>query len=235
MNVAAFLKNARLFAGLPDADIGTFASLARVENTPSKTLLFTEGESCDRFYVVASGRVKVFKESEKGREQILHIVHPGQSFAEAAMFAGTGRFPASAETLEDSALIVLPADQFIGCLRQDSELCLRLLSSVTLWLRRMVDLVEDLALKDVQMRLGGFLVREAEERNLPVKEGTEIPLSMSKSDLARRLGTAAETLSRALYKLQKDGAVRVKGRLVTVADPKKLQMAAQGLENTPEY
>lgn len=235
MNVAAFLKNARLFAGLPDADIETFASLARVENAPSKTLLFTEGEPCDRFYVVASGRVKVFKESEKGKEQILHIVHPGQSFAEAAMFAGTGRFPASAETLEDSTLIVLPADHFIGCLREDSELCLRLLSSVTLWLRRMVDLVEDLALKDVQTRLGGFLLREAEERNLLLQPGTEILLPMSKSDLARRLGTAAETLSRALFKLQKDGAVQVKGRLVTIADPTKLQTAAQGLEKPLDY
>ena len=225
MNVAAVLANCQLFAGLPAADVQRLAELAVVRRVPPGTTLFEQGDTCDRFYVVGSGRVKVYKLGEGGREQILHVVHPGESFAEAALFAGRA-FPASAQTLEESVLLAVPAAGFLDLLRRDAELSLRLMASLTRWLRRLVDLVEDLSLHDVQTRLAGFLLREAEARSLDLRSGARIPLGTTKSLLARRLGTVSETLSRTLYKLQKEGAIRVSARDVFVVDPRRLRALA---------
>jgi CRP/FNR family transcriptional regulator len=225
MNVRAALRNCRLFAELPEADLGRIADLACARRVPNGSLLFEPGDRVDRFYVVAAGRVKVFKLGPQGREQILHVVHTGESFAEAAIFGGKP-FPAAAETLEETTLISIPSTPFLELLRGNPELTLRLLAGLSLWLRRLVDLVEDLSLRDVQTRLAGFLLREAESRSLDLRSGARIPLGTTKALLARRLGTVSETLSRTLFKLQKEGAIRVVGRDVLVLDPKRLRASA---------
>jgi len=227
MNVAAALKNCPLFSALPERDLLSLAGICVLRRCGSGAPLFSEGDPCDRFYVVASGRVKVARTDRLGREQILHVVHPGESFAEAALFSG-GSFPASAETLEDSELIVVPGPRFLELLRGDPGLSLRLLGSLSRWLRRLVDLVEDLSLKDVQARLAVFLLREASARSVDLRSGVRIPIGTTKALLARRLGTVGETLSRTLYRLQKAGAIRVAGRDVFVVDPAKLRAAASG-------
>jgi len=232
MNVPAALRNCRLFAELPDGDLRLVAGLAAARRFDAGTLLFEAGDPADRFYVVAAGRVKVFKLGEQGREQILHVVHPGESFAEAAIFAGRA-FPAAAETLEESTLIAVPAAPFLDLLRRNSELTLRLLGGLALWLRRLVDLVEDLSLRDVQARLAGFLLREASARSLDLRSGARIPLGTTKALLARRLGTVSETLSRTLYKLEQQGAIRVLGRDVLVVDPKRLRTLAGDRKDAP--
>jgi CRP-like cAMP-binding protein len=225
MNVAAALRNCRLFADLPEAALLRIAAIASTRRHVAGSPLFEAGDAAERFYVVASGRVKVFKVGEQGREQILHVVHPGETFAEAAIFSG-GSFPAAAETLEESVLIAVPAAPFLELLRGDPELPLQLIAGLTRWLRRLVDLVEDLSLRDVQARFCSFLLREAAARSVELRSGARIPLGTTKTLLARRLGTVGETLSRTLYKLQKDGAIRVVGRDVLVLDAGRLRALA---------
>ena len=227
MNVPAALRNCRLFAELPKEDLARIAALAVTRRCTAGTLLFEPGDRADRFYVVAAGRVKVFKLGPQGREQILHVVHTGESFAEAAIFGGRP-FPAAAETLEETTLIAIPAAPFLDLLRGNPDLMLRVLAGLSLWLRRLVDLVEDLSLRDVQTRLAGFLLREAESRSLDLRSGARIPIGTTKALLARRLGTVSETLSRTLFKLQKEGAIRVVGRDVLVLDPKRLRALGGG-------
>jgi CRP/FNR family transcriptional regulator, dissimilatory nitrate respiration regulator len=222
MNVAAALRNCRLFADLPEGSLQRIAGIAAARKHAAGATLFEPGDAADRFYVVASGRVKVFKLGEQGREQILHVVHPGESFAEAAIFSG-GAFPAAAETLEESVLLAVPAAPFLALLRADPELPLQLIAGLTRWLRRLVDLVEDLSLRDVQARFCGFLLREAQARSVDLRSGARIPLGTTKALLARRLGTVGETLSRTLYKLQQEGAIRVVGRDILVLDPRRLR------------
>jgi len=233
MNVTAVLANCPLFAGLPRSDLRRVAELAVPRRYGPATTLFEQGDPCDRFYVVGSGRVKVYQLGEQGREQILHVVHPGESFAEAALFAGQA-FPASAQTLEECVLLSIPAAGFRDLLRRDPDLCLRLMASLARWLRRLVDLVEDLSLRDVQTRLAGFLLREAEARSLDLCSGARIPLGTTKSVLARRLGTVSETLSRALYKLQQQGAIRVSARSVFVVDPERLRALGAAASRRPQ-
>ena len=100
------LKFCRMFAGLPDTDLDPLCSLARLKTEERGTLLFSEGEDAAGFYVIAAGRVKIYKLSADGKERILHIVHSGDTFAEAAIF-GDGSYPAFAETLSPTELVFL--------------------------------------------------------------------------------------------------------------------------------
>lgn len=221
MNIASFLKGTKLLSGLSDGEISAIAAMTRIIEVPARHVLFEEGRTCDGFYALFSGRVKIFKQNESGKEQILHMAYPGETFAEAALFAG-GRFPASAETMEESTLVFMPAGPFLERLHEDPKLCIELLSGVTTWLRKLVDLVEDLSLRDVQARLSAFLLRECRKRGFEPVAGASIPLRMRKADLARHLGTAGETLSRTFNKMSAEGILRVARDEVLILKPEEL-------------
>jgi len=225
MNIDFVLKSCHLFSSLTDEELGRLAAIARLRHVKAGTVLFSENDDCDRFYVLAAGRVKIYILNEQGREQILHIVNPSETFAEAAMFAGQ-TFPAFAETLENSDLIVIPSEPFVTEISRNPNLMLKLMSGLAKWLRMLVDLVDDISLKDVQTRLAKYLLRQAADKKISIEPGALIPLGMNKSQLAKRLGTVPETLSRSLYKLQKDGAVKVASKHVEVSDPDAFKAAA---------
>lgn len=209
------LRRAPLFATLPPGDLARIAAFATTRRFRRRETIFREGDRAEGFYVVASGRVKVFKLSPEGKEQVLHIVDPGQSFAEAAIFEG-GDYPAGAEALSDCELVQVPKKPFIALLDETPRMALRLLASLSRWLVRMTSLVEDLALRDVEARLCAYLLGEMEARGVPVRDGAVVELAVGKNVLASRIGTVPETLSRTLRKLQEEGTIRVRGRQIRV-------------------
>ena len=103
MDLAQTIKSCPLFFGVSDADLQLLLAIIRKRNCLKGEVLFEEGVEAKGFYIVAAGKVKVFKLSPDGRERILHVVQAGQSFAEAAIF-DDGRYPAFAETLQNSSL-----------------------------------------------------------------------------------------------------------------------------------
>ncbi len=209
------LRKAPLFANLPPDDLRRLAEIAILRRCEKKKTIFREGDRADGFFIVSAGNVKVFKLSEDGKEQILHIVGPGQSFAEAAVFEG-GTFPAHAEALADSELAFLPKKQFIDLLESNPRIALRMMSSLSKWLKRMTDLVESIALRDVEARLVRYLSEEMKNRGVTPKDGTVYELNVGKNVLASRLGTVPETFSRTLKKLQEEGKILVKGKQIRI-------------------
>ncbi len=214
------LRKAPLFANLPPDDLRCVSEIASPRHFVKKESVFREGERADGFFVVAKGRVKVFKLSEDGKEQVLHLIGPGQSFAEATIFEG-GTYPAHAEALEDCDLVFLPKRSFTDLLERNPRIALRMMASLSKWLKRMTDLVESISLRDVETRLVRFLSDELAGRGMARKDGTIYELDVSKNVLASRLGTVPETFSRALKKLQDEGKIRVKGKQIRIlkADP----------------
>ena len=209
------LRKAPLFANLPSEDLRRVADIAVPQRFEKKRAVFREGDRALGFYVVSTGSVKVFKLSEEGKEQILHIVLPGQSFAEAAVFEG-GTFPAHAEALADSDLVFLPKNEFVGLLEKYPRIALRMMASLSKWLKRMTDLVESLALRDVEARLVPYLSEEMKGRGIAPKDGTVLDLKVGKNILASHLGTVPETFSRTLKKLQEEGKIAVEGRKIRI-------------------
>jgi CRP/FNR family transcriptional regulator len=209
------LRQAPLFATLTDDDLRRVAAIAVPRRYARKEAVFREGDRADGFFVVEAGKVKVFKLSEEGKEQVLHVLEPGQSFAEAAIFEG-GSYPAHAEALADSELLLLPKQAFIDLLERYPRLAVRMLASLSRWLRRMTDLVENLSLRDVEARLVFYLAEELKSRGIPAKDGVTLELPVSKNVLASRIGTVPETFSRILKRLQEDGVIAVRGKQIRI-------------------
>ena len=195
------LRKTPLFATLPDDDLRRVADLAVSRRFSKKEAVFREGDRADGFYIVASGKVKVFKLSGEGKEQILHVLEAGQTFAEAVIFEGGG-YPAHAEALTDTDLLFLPKRPFVDLLERHPKVAIRMLASLSRWLKRMTDLAESLSLKDVETRLVFYLSEELKARGIPAKDGAELELAIGKNVLASRLGTVPETFSRNSASLQ---------------------------------
>jgi CRP/FNR family transcriptional regulator len=227
MSLSESLKHTMLFVGLADDVRESLAKMAVERHFPAGQLLFREGEPADGFYVVLDGKVKVFKLSPDGRQQILHLFGPGQAFAEAAMFAGE-TFPAFAETLAESRLAFFPRDRFVKALTESPALALGLVTALSRLCHHLAGMVEQLALSDVAGRLARYLTDLARRKGVPLKKGAQVRLDIPKAELARHLGTAPETLSRALGRLMAADLVDVEGKVVTFRNAARLEALAGG-------
>jgi len=219
MNVQAALRNCPLFAGLDDAQIEQIAAIGRTRRAERGELLFADGDPADGFYVVLSGRVKVYKLSADGKERILHIVPPGQNFADAAIF-GSGEFPACAEPTESSLLLFLPKAEFLDLLRSQPQMAINMIAGLSRFLRQFATQIEELTFKDVPARLARALLE------LCPRGSDRVTLAISKGQLASNLGTVSETLSRTFRKLSEEGVIAVQGKTITLLDPARLEELA---------
>jgi len=219
MNYRQILKHSPLFGGLSDENLDALMEIARVKEHPRGELLFSEGEKAEGFFVVLDGKVKVYKLSPEGKERILHIIHPGGTFAEAAIF-GDGLYPAYAEPLQLSKLVFLPKDGFLGLLRDNSQISINMIAGLSKFLRQFANQIEDLTFKDVPSRLARYLM----ELSRGKKQVVELPIS--KSQLASNLGTVSETLSRTLRKLSEDDLITVSGKTFEIHDFDRLEELA---------
>jgi CRP-like cAMP-binding protein len=215
------LRKAPLFSALPDEDLRLLASLAVPRRFGKRDMVFREGEPAEGFFVMSSGKVKVFKLSEEGKEQVLHVLEPGHTFAEAVIFEG-GVYPAHAETLTDAEMLFLPKRPFLELLEKHPKVAIRMLASLSRWLKRMTDLVESLSLRDVEARLVLFLYEELKNRGISPKDGVALELGVSKNVLASRLGTVPETFSRTLKRLQDEGLIVVRGKQIRIVSAGRL-------------
>ncbi|MCD6187310.1 MAG: cyclic nucleotide-binding domain-containing protein, partial [Desulfuromusa sp.] len=120
-NPSEIIKQCHLFYGVTEIDLQLLLSILRIRKFKKGEILFAEGADAEGFYIVASGKVKVYKLSPDGRERILHVVQAGHSFAEAAIF-DDGRYPAFAETLQPSTLLFFPKQEFLDLLHLHSQL-----------------------------------------------------------------------------------------------------------------
>jgi CRP/FNR family transcriptional regulator len=225
--LGAALARAPIFSGLEPADLAALAAVVTVRELPKGTALFEEGEEAKGLFLVAEGKLKVFKATPDGREQILHFIFPGETFAEVALFAGKA-YPASAQTLEPSRVLFVPRDGFFGLLRKRPEITNRLLAGMALWVRRFTDLLAEYA-KAVPSRVAGYLLAEAlRQQPRALADGTRVRLAVNKGELASHLGTVPETLSRAFARLRDEGLIEVEEREIVIRDLAGLRDLAAG-------
>ena len=213
-----------LFDGLPEEDLLRVASIVVRKQVGRSQPIFAEGDQADGFYVVGLGRVKVFKLSPDGKEQIIHLLGPGEPFGEVPVFQGSV-FPAHAEALEESELLFFPRPSFIALIKQNPSLALNMLAVLSRRLRGMAAMIENLALKEAPGRLAAYLLYLNDRAG-----GTgEVILDIPKTMLASLIGATPETLSRILAKLNKQGLIESEGpRIVIVDRPALDSLASEG-------
>jgi CRP/FNR family transcriptional regulator len=226
MENMTILKKSLLFSGLEEEYLAEVAAISVKREFRKGETLFGEGEPATGFYLLASGSIKLCKISPDGKEKVLHFVHPCETFAEAAFF-GDGKYPAAARALESGAALFFPRQAFMGLLERNPRFSLNLIISLSLLLRRFARQIEELSFAEVPTRLANYLIEIAAKKSTSFQGKTYLDLDMKKGELASRLGTASETLSRTFRKLKEEGVLNVEGNRVIILDNARLQKLAQ--------
>lgn len=203
-------SKAPLFRELSPGQLAQVGALVQIRKVEAGGFLFLAGEPCTGFFVVLEGQMKLVRTTDQGGETTLHVVRPGQSFAEAALFAG-GAFPASAVAVEPTLVAHLPRLPFLDLLRSNPDLALKMLESLAAWHHRLTFQVQQLSAQDSGARLRRWISDSARE----ALDGV-IRLRVPKKVLAAQLGMAPETLSRHLRTLGDTGRVEVAGNVIRV-------------------
>lgn len=208
--IAAALRETRMFADLPSSDIDAIASGCVIQKLAKDQSLFREGEKADGFYVLQSGAIKVYRLTPDGREQIICLFRGPDTFSEVAL--GTAEcYPANANALETSQVILVKTAHMRELIQRRPELSLRMLASMSLHLKHLVQTVQDLKGRQVEHRLAAWILENAADQ-----DGFEMPFS--KKVLAGHLGVTSETLSRALARFRKLGLIDATGTSIRVQD-----------------
>lgn len=213
-NIAASV----LFSGLSEEELGKIVRIAVPKNFARGESVFFEGDEANGFYMVLEGRVKIYKMSVEGKEQILHIFGPGEPIGEVPVFHGQP-FPANAMTLVNTKLLFFPRREFVDLVTANPSLALNMLAMLSLRLRRFASQIESLSLKEVPGRLAAYLIYLSEEQGSPDRVTLDIP----KGQLASLLGTIPETLSRIFARMSEEGLIRVEGRTIYIDDAEGLK------------
>ena len=212
-----------LFNGLPENQLLAIKQIAVEKKVNKGEAIFSEGDEGKGFFVVLEGRMKIYKVSAEGKEQILHIFGPGKPFGEVPVFAGQ-KFPANAQAISKGRLLFFPRAAFVQLITENPSLSLNMLAIMSSKLREFTIQIENLSLKEIPARLASYLIYLADEQ----QSDELVTLMISKGQLASILGTIPETLSRIFAKLSSQGLINVQGPKITLLD-------REGLEDLAEY
>lgn len=221
-----YLKRTPIFSSLDDEELKTLSPLIIERSLNKNTAIFHENDPAAAFYMVKRGRVKIFKPSREGREQVLAILGEGQIFGDVPVFDG-GPYPASAATMDGAEIFIIRSDDFLELLKSHPEIALKVIKVLGQRLRQAMELVRDLSFKLAPHRLAGLLLKLAGESGRMVNDGIEVNLAMSRQDLAEVVGTSRETVTRELKKMERAGLIGLDRRLVTITDQERLRLWAR--------
>ncbi len=210
-----------MFSALDDQAVELVLDRCHTIGRQAGTIIFALAEPAERFFLILDGRVKLYKLSPRGDQQILHLYGPGMAFAEAAVLSGAP-YPATAEVVEDARLLVVGRKDIRLAIQANLDLAMGMLAGMSSKLREFNQLIEDLSLKDVPSRLAGALLRQADRAG-----SDKFDLPQTKRELAGQIGTIPETLSRALAKLKSAGLISVRGRHIEIRNRQALSEVAQ--------
>lgn len=220
-DLASVLEKTALLSNLSREELQILATRTVRKLFSAGELLFSEGEPCSGLHIISRGKVRIFKTSVNGREQVLAVNVPGESVAELPVFDG-GPYPASAAAVEDTEIAFISRRDFHAYCVEHPEVPLKVLSVVGARLRRLVGIIEELSFTTIRERLIALLVKLAQTEGKQTGRGIEFLLPSTHQELANQLGTVRELISRNLMRLQAEGLLDVDARQIVVLDLKGL-------------
>ncbi len=209
------LKSIPYFSGLEPAELDSISKLIFEKRYDQGEMILLEGDAAEALYFVTFGVVKVFKTSADGKEQILRIIHPGESFNDAPVFNG-GINLTSAQAVRSVLLYGITKSDLEVVIRRQPQVALNVIKVMVDWLRHLVSLVEDLSFRHVTGRVAKILLEYAGDG-----EGTEPRLTQR--DMAAMAGTVREVVSRSLKALEEEGVIRLDRHRIVITDEAALK------------
>lgn len=213
-----YLKRIPVFAKLPETQLKEIHHYTRERQVDKGTVIFLEGEAGEGFHYLKSGKVKIVKMSDDGREHIIKILNPGELFAEVLLFTSLP-YPATAIALENSRVGVIANTDLEKLVLNNNLLALELIKALSEKLVYAQGKIKNLALHDVTARTAEVLLALSKEQGKKLANGTiEIDLDMSRQELANLVGTTRETVTRTLTALKKEQVIDYDGGRIRIAD-----------------
>jgi CRP/FNR family transcriptional regulator len=213
-----------LFAVLPPAEREHLAQLAVIRRFEAKETLFDEGQPCEGIWIVANGSVRIYKITPGGRQIVLAVQDGPATVAEVPVFDG-GPYPATVITQEPCEAMLIRRDDFLACCRRNPELTMKFLAVFSARLRHLVAFVERVTFGSVRQRLAQTLIEMADTAGKP-----SFAMPETHEDLANRLGTVREVVSRNLGRFQSEGLIRMNRRDLQILD--QAGLAAEAATNS---
>jgi CRP/FNR family transcriptional regulator len=220
------LKKVAIFADLSPTEMQFLAERAVPREYSPGELIFSEGEMCTGLFVVERGRIRIFKSSPSGREQVLAVEGPASSIAELPVFDG-GNYPASTSAVDHARVYFVSKQDFYSLCLIHPKVALKVLKVVGARLRRLVGIIEELSFTSVRSRLIANLLRLAQQGK-KTAAGIEVQLPANNQELASQIGTVRELVSRNLSRLQAEGLIEMNGKKVVIPSFQKLKDELQG-------
>ncbi|MDE4542966.1 Crp/Fnr family transcriptional regulator [Thermoanaerobacterium sp. R66] len=217
-----YLKKIPYFNVLSESSLFEINKIAVEKEYKKNTVIFYEGDEGDAIYFVKKGKVKISKISQQGREHIIRIMEDGDIFAESLLFIG-GKYPATAETIEDSKIIMLKNKDVENLILNNNEVALSIIKLMAKRLQNVAVIIENLALKDSLGRTVSILLTFAREKGIQGKDGIAIELNLSRQDLANMVGTSRENMTRILSQLDKEGVIKLERHAIIIKDVNALK------------
>ena len=214
-----------MFGSLAESDLEKLSLNKSCIRYKRGQTLFYEGTRPMGLFCLNSGKVKVYKLSSQGKEQIINIAKPGDFLGYRAILSEEF-YSASATVLEDAAICFIPREDFLGLLRSNPDFFQRIIKNICHELGVMRERISDLAQKSVRERLAGSLLMLKETYGVDGEKSTLIDIQLSREDLANIVGTATETVIRLLSEFKKDGLISLDGKKIKVLKPRELAKEA---------
>jgi CRP/FNR family transcriptional regulator len=216
----SILPGISLFSGLDESEIASITQLVIERRYAAAEMLFWEGEPCAGMFLIVKGTVRIFKTSQSGREMVIGLESAPSSVAELPLFDG-GPYPASVRAATDVVTYFINKEDFYRLCRAHPAITLKILAKVGARLRHLVATIESITFGSVTARLARLLLDMSRESGRD-----EFPLGATHQELAFRLGTVREVVSRNLMRFRADGLVRVEGQELAILDRVGLEREA---------
>ena len=204
------LSKTALFSGMDEADIDMVASQTVTRQFPKNTVIVSQGDDTDSFYVIIQGKVDVFLQNDKGKEIIINTLGVCESFGELAPLGGIPR-QASIITTEDSSFGIISRQIFMDTLLVKPAIAMRIIDLLITRIQDLTEEVSSLALEDVYNRVVRVLYKHADE--VGEKLVTE---KLTQQDIASRVGATREMVHRILKELKTGGYISIEGKHITI-------------------
>lgn len=218
-----------LYQKLPREEVRRLASGTRTRGLPRGAVLFREGDEVHACFAVLSGAVRVVRIFADGREHMLHQLSAGHTLAEAAVLT-LRRYPATAIVTADAVIAEIPASSLLRLVAESPDAPRAMIASLSSWLLRMLERVEELSVLGADARLARYLLRLPSQ---PDGDGFTVHLPLQKKDVAVHLCITPETLSRTFRRWSDEGIVEMSGADVRIAAPQTLLAIADGADDGP--
>ncbi|MGO9482396.1 MAG: Crp/Fnr family transcriptional regulator [Candidatus Kryptoniota bacterium] len=215
-----------IFERLSPIELKLITDISRTKRYKKSEIIFLEGEVYAGFYVILNGAVKVYKLNSNGQEVTAHKLAPFRSFAESALFSGSGFYSTCVQAMEDSTLLFFPAEEFASLLGRNPALAIRISEAFAVRLMELNKRFDVLA-ADVEGRVARYLLNEVQLNSSARLPEPHFSLMIRKKDLAEHLGIANETLSRMFRRFKEAKIIREVSRKIFITNLKRLRELAQ--------